>query len=235
MIYFGVTPGIGWLVLLGAAYFLNVTPLEQIWFHGGAIVLLLLITAFVVRAAAPVPSASLSAWDNHVRDRLALHSVYYEQTRSQTEVPTPEPEPQPSEPPPEQNQIPDRGIRSLSVNVWFVALSVITAALLFSHAVLKDRMEKRRQANRAGLDAGDNAAAIRAMYLYVQRWRDLMDMPAAVPERVRAIWLEAAYSEHRMNDAQRQIMHAYMKQTATSVWEAAGRKKRLMIRYKIAL
>lgn len=235
MIYFGVTPGIGWLVLLGTAYFLNVTPLEQSWFHGGVIVLLLLITAFVVRAAAPVPSATLSAWDNHVRDRLALHSVYYEQTRSQTEVPTPEPEPQPSEPPPEQNQIPDRGIRSLSVNVWFVVLSVITAALLFSHAVLKDRMEKRRQANRAGLDAGDNAAAIRAMYLYVQRWRDLMDMPAAVPERVRAIWLEAAYSEHRMNDAQRQIMHAYMKQTATSVWEAAGRKKRLMIRYRIAL
>lgn len=235
MIYFGVTPGIGWLMLLGAACLWNVVPFEQIWFHGGIIVLLLLMTAFVVRAAAPAPSATLSAWDNHVRDQLALHSLYYEQTISKTEVPTPEPEPQPSEPPVEQNQIPNQRIWSSSVNVLFIVLSVITAILLFSHAILKDRVEKRRQENRAGLDAADNAAAIRAMYLYVRRWRELMDMPAAVPERVRAIWLEAAYSEHRMADIQRKIMYKYLEQTATSVWKAAGRKKRLMIRYKIAL
>ena len=73
------------------------------------------------------------------------------------------------------------------------------------------------------------------MYLYARRWRTLSDAPGAIPEEIYAIWQEAAYSDHAMKDAQREQVRTYMKETAQSVWEAADRRKRLRIRYRICL
>ena len=55
------------------------------------------------------------------------------------------------------------------------------------------------------------------------------------PAQVYAIWQEAAYSDHTMNNAQREAVRAYMTETAKAVWAEADWKKRLAIRYRICL
>lgn len=232
MAYFGVTPGAFWLTLLGAACLLCAVPKKQMWFHGGMAALALIVIALLVGFLAPHPNPSLSALDDKLRDELAQHSIFYEQTVIPTEVP--QPETQPTEPPPEE-QPPNHGVENSPLNVLFIVLATLTAVLLFGQAIIKDRAEKRRQKNRAGITDPNHAAAIRAMYLYARRWRRLAAAPIPEPEPVRAIWLEAAYSEHPMTAGQRQVIYDDMKRTALSVWEAADWKKRLCIQYKIAL
>ena len=73
------------------------------------------------------------------------------------------------------------------------------------------------------------------MYLYAMRWRDLEPVPEPVPEEVYQVWQEAAFSGHPMGEDQRQLVHDYMERTAGTVWDRAGRRRRLEIRYRLCL
>lgn len=230
MAYLGVTPA--WYVL--AAFFfagvLSVLPRQQRWFHGFvAMVLIGGIGLGCVRLA-PEPSKTVSQWDEDLRDTLAFSSVTYEQMPVPTEVPEPEIVPPPNV---EQEQ-PDHGVQRKLVNVLFIILAALTLAILFIPAVIKDRAAKRTEQNRDGLQAEDHGKAIHAMYLYAQRWRELGENQP-VPEDVYAIWQEAAFSDHPMTEAQRAVVHKFMAETATRVWESADWKDRLRIRYRWCL
>lgn len=231
MAYFGVTPGIFWLTVLVLGGFLSVLPGQHRWFYGLITVAVVAGIAFAVSALAPEPSDAVSLLDDHLRDVLAVSPVTYEQTPVPTEVPEPELVPQPST----QLEQPDHGVQKAAANVLFFILAGLTLVLLFVPAIFKDRAAKKSQKARAGFDDSDHAAAIRAMYLYAQQWRKLSDTPGQIPAEVKRIWQEAAYSDHTMSQTQREAVHAYMQETAETVWAEAHWKKRLKIRYRICL
>lgn len=231
MAYFGVTPGIFWLTVLALGGFLSVLPGQHRWFYGLITVAAVAGIAFAVSALAPEPSDAVSSLDDHLRDVLAASPVTYEQTPVPTEVPEPELVPQPST----QLEQPDHGVQKAAANILFFLLAGITLALLFVPAIFKDRAAKKRQKARAGFDAPDHGAAIRAMYLYAQRWRKLSQRAGQIPAQVQEIWLEAAYSDHIMSQGQRDTVYAYMKETAEKVWQESDWKMRLRIRCRIFL
>lgn len=231
MAYFGVTPGALWLAALLLTGLLAAIPGQQRWLYGLMVGILVAGIALAVTRIAPEPNKAVSAVDDRLRDVLAAVSVTYEQTPVPTEVPQPEIVPQWST----QLQQPDHGVQKAAVNMLFILLASLTLALLFIPAVLKDRAEKKREQARAGLDDPDHGTAIRAMYLYARKWGTLSDAPAEIPAEVYAIWQEAAFSDHAMNETQREIMRGYLKETAEKIWLAADWKKRLHIRYRIGL
>lgn len=231
MAYFGVTPGIAWFAVLTIGAFLAVLPGQQRWFHGLIAAVLVVGIAFAVSGLAPEPSKTVSALDDRLRDVLASAPVTYEQTPIPTEVPEPEVVPQPET----EYEQPDHGVQKVALNILFILLAALTLILLFLPAVVKDRAAKKSEKARAGFDDPDHAAAIRAMYLYAQRWRGLSGTAGETPSEIYAIWQEAAFSDHAMNETQREAVHAYMKETAQRVWLDADWKKRLTIRYRICL
>ena len=231
MAYFGVAPGILWLAVLVWTAFLNVLPGPHRWLYGLATGVLVAGIALAVMQIAPEPSKAVSALDDRLRDTLAVQSVVYEQTPVPTEVPEPEIVPQPET----ELEQPDHGVQKAALNILFLILAALTLALLFVPAIIKDRAAKRSEKTRAGVHDPDNAKAIRAMYLYARKWRALSETAGEIPSQVYAIWQEAAFSDHAMDEAQRETIHAYMQETAEKVWQEANWKKRLTIQYRICL
>ena len=231
MAYFGVTPQGVWLALLLMAGLVSALPRQHRWFYGLVVGVLVVAIAFVTANIAPEPSKTISELDEQLRDRLAIGAVTYEQEPIPTEVPEPEIVPQPET----QLQQPDHGVQQKIINILFIILAALTLALLFIPAVIKDRAEKRSEQARAGFDGPDHGAAIKAMYLYAQRWRRLSDSPMEIPADVYAIWQEAAYSDHAVTAEQREIVHNYMVETANAVWNSVDKKKQMYIRYRVCL
>ena len=231
MAYFGVTPGILWLTALVLAGLLNLVPGQHRWFYDLIVGILTVAIALAAARFAPEPSRVVSTLDDRLRDALSVQSVVYEQTPIPTEVPEPEIVPQPDT----RQEQPDHGVQKAVINILFILLAALTLALLFVPAVIKDRAARRSEKARIGLEDPDHSAAIRAMYLYAQRWNRLSDSTQEIPPQVYAIWQEAAFSDHPMREAQRETVHAYLKETAQKVWKEADWKKRLNIRYRICL
>ena len=231
MAYFGVTPDGAWLVLLLIVGLISVLSRQHRWFYGLVVGVLVLAIAFAAAHIAPEPSKTISEWDERLRDSLAIGAVTYEQEPIPTEVPEPEIVPQPET----ELQQPNHGVQQKMINILFMILAALTLALLFIPAVIKDCAEKRSEQARAGFDDSDHAVAIKAMYLYAQRWRILSDSPMEIPVDIYAIWQEAAYSDHAMTAEQREIVHAFMVETAYAVWNAADKKKQMYIRYRVCL
>ena len=226
--YFGITAPIGWLLLLLLTAVFSVLPQERLRLHGLFAALLLGGAALIVSCAAPTPNVRISGWDEQLRDRLALHSIFYERTPEQVEIP------QEQMPPPqntEQSFPPSTSERK--VNVLFMTLLLLTLVLLFVPAVVRDRVRKRRARNRADFDNPDAATAIRAMYLHSRRWLRLR--PEPVPEDIDALWLQAAYSDHPLSDDRRAQMEQYLAQVEQRVWQSATKRERLRIRYRLCL
>ena len=225
--YFGVTPKALWLILLLLAAALYVLPQERLWLHALLTALVVAVVALGVLSLAPEPSVRLSGWDEQARDRLALHSIFYERTPETTEVP------QTEETPPPQELQPNRAGSESKANVLFYVLVLVTLLLLFVPAVLRDRAQKKRAQNRAGFDDPDCAAAIRAMYLHSRKWLRLK--PDDTPQEIAALWLEAAYSDHALTEVQRTQMAQYLAQVEQRVWQSATKRERLHIRYRLCL
>ena len=60
-------------------------------------------------------------------------------------------------------------------------------------------------------------------------------MPVETPRDIRDLWLEAAYSDHTLTQAQRARMEEYLARVEQTAWEAAGKRERLRIRYRLCL
>lgn len=226
--YFGVTPPGLWLALLLLAAALCFMPEKGLWLHSLLAVALTALIALGVFFLAPGTDPSLSGAEETVRDHLAVHSIFYERTPELTETPEPE-----TEQPDVQEMQPDRAVEKKEVNVLFYALALLTLLLLFVPAVFRDRARKKREKNRAGFADADCAAAIRAMYLHSRKW--LRFRPMETPGDIRDLWLEAAYSDHTLTQAQRARMEEYLAQVEQTVWDTAGKRERLRIRYRLCL
>ena len=123
-----------------------------------------------------------------------------------------------------------RTYSKMKPSVW-IPIAIVTGVLGIALAIWLLYIAGKRKRNRAGLHAQDNAEAIRNMFLYARRWRKLHPSAEEIPQEVKEIWLEAAYSEHEMTDAQVKAMRSYMRKSALATWKAMKWWQRLLVRY----
>ena len=258
--YLGVSPGAGWAVLLA---FSALAPFLAP--SGGGVLTLLcgLLPAALVCGAVflafPGEDARLSAWDEAARDALALKTVAYaDQARYDAAKRAEQEAEEIKQFYQEEETAADTGGEEEIIALPYPVLLAIlfTALALFLPAVWSDRLKKRRERNRAGLDDPDHGAAVRAAFLYAMRWLDAGglspgnrpygDCAGAVGElfspalreefeEVLPLWREAAYSGHKIDEAKRGKMLAFMEDARKTVWDRLGRRERLRIRYVEAL
>lgn len=253
MAWLGLYPRPVWLLLLFAGAALPLLSLRTLNLPR---LLFLMLTAAALLAVSilcfPAEDPALRAWSAQARDALAPQTVFY----SDQLPPAPVPEtalPQNGRDyqhtPQQTPDVPAPELRPL----WIGLLLLGLALLLFVPSVLADRLRKRRAKARAGLDDPDNAACIRASFLYAMRHLELAGLPAAnqpysayaAPVRadfptlsdlyaaVLPLWQEAAYSDHPMTDAQRAQMRQFLEQAKAAA--SSRMKLRARLRCRLTL
>lgn len=232
--YFGVTPGAFWLLLiLSLAAFTMLTKLD--WRAFAAVMVCAAVIAGLALWLAPGENARISALDDQLRDTLAFTTVTQHKQPENTPTPTPETQPEQENKEPMLLQIRE------SMDAKTIILIVLIAAILlilFVPAVIRDRLQKRRDQNRAGMDSADHAEAIRATFRYALLWlraseSDARELPGY--DAAYKLWQEAAFSDHAMSDAQRDQMTAFQKTVSDTIQSRAGRRLRWKLRYRYAL
>ena len=142
---------------------------------------------------------------------------------------------------------------------WIILLLLLVIALLlgpFLPFLLVTRARRRTEEKLAEFSVPDNAAAICAMFVHIMDWlregglktenRPFSAYEGAVEEllggqyaerfrKAVSIWQEAAYSPHAMSDEQRFSVKELLDTTAAKLYEQAGRRARLRMKYVACL
>ena len=232
--YFGVTPGTFWLLLiLSLAAFTMLTKLDLRAF--AAVIVCAAVIAGLALWLAPGENARISALDDQLRDTLAFTTVTQHKQPENTPAPTPETQPEQEKKEPMLLQIRE------SMDAKTIILIVLIAAILlilFVPAVIRDRLQKRRDQNRAGMESANNAEAIRATFRYALLWlraseSDAREIPGY--DAAYKLWQEASFSDHAMSDAQRDQMTAFQKTVSDAIESEAGRLQSWKLRVRNAL
>lgn len=232
--YFGVTPGAAWLLGILALSGLSMAARSEL----RAAVLLLASAAVIAGLTLwllPGENARVSVLDDQLRDTLALTTVT--QQRQPENAPTPTPESQPEQENKEPMLLQIRESMDPKTILLIVLIAVILL-VLFVPAILRDRLQKRRDRNRAGMESENNAEAIRATFRYALLWlraseSDALEMPGY--DAAYKLWQEAAFSDHAMSDTQRDQMTAFQQTVSDTIQSRAGRRLRWKLRYRYAL
>ena len=143
--------------------------------------------------------------------------------------------------------------------VRIALLLLLTAAVLlvpFLPFLLLNRARRCAADRRAAFGDPDNAAAIRAMFAHTMRWLRACGLQtenrpfalckeavaqmtsedyAAQYAQAVAIWQEAAYSAHGMDEEQRAAVRALLDRTEKTLYERADRRTKLRLKYKECL
>ena len=232
--YFGVTPGAFWLLLiLSLAALTMLTKLD--WRAFAAVMVCAAVIAGLALWLAPGENARISALDDQLRDTLAFTTVTQHKQPENTPAPTPESQPEQENKEPMLLQIRE----SMDPKtILLIVLIAVILLVLFVPAILRDRLQKRRDRNRAGMESADNAEAIRSTFRYALLWlraseSDAREMPGY--DAAYKLWQEAAFSDHAMSDAQRDQMTAFQKTVSDTIQSRAGRRLRWKLRYRYAL
>lgn len=252
--YLGVPPSRLWCIVPAAAVALGFCEPSRLKIPAAALAFAFI--CLTVTAAFPGENAYISSLDESLRDSLASYTAAYSDESRSGQEPTPEPNAQEQEFHREEDSVEELGDGSeITVPVPLLAAILTAALLLFVPAVFSDLIRRRRERNRAGFTAADNAEAIRGMFAYALRWlsvagfepgnRLLSDCSAclaAMPEGVREgfnavlpLWQEAVYSEHNMSGEQRELMRVFADETASRICAALPARKRLLAKYYHAL
>lgn len=258
--YLGLSPKTGWLSLLVLSLVLVLLTLGRA--VGPKAILGTLAVLAVLCAGTlllfPGEDAALSAWEDNVRDALSPRSAAYAETYQAPQAP-PTALPEAEQELYREEDAPGAlGGEEMAWRTRLPALAVILffALLLFLPAVLSDAWKRRRAKNRAWMDDPDPSAAVRAGFLYALRWLRLGGLPPAnVPfsgcapavqerfspalreayEAVLPLWQEAAYSDHPMEEAQRERMADFARQVRQAVWDGLDPRRRFLARFVYAL
>lgn len=249
--YFGVVPAL-WLGT-GLAALLGLSLLRRSTAPAKGAFLLLAVLITLGGSALLRENPQISVWEEAARDQLALQTVAYaEHWQQEPEPPMPEQEQE------EQFYRPEDALADTGGNagVWaqrlpFVLLVLVVLLVLFVPSILADWLRKRRLQNRRGMDDADNAAAIRAMFLYTFSWLklgglEIRNAPYSVyletlEERyggfreVLPLWQEAAYSGHAMTGEQRERMRCFTEEIRKTVLTGMNWRERFAAKYIHAL
>lgn len=262
--WLGISPSLIWSVLLIPAL---VLPFFDIGKNGSgtalAPVLCLVLAAAVICSAViilfPGESDAISAFDENARDYLAMQTMAFTDKEEYETVKNARNASDATKKFYRRDETSaDTGdgdiewIRPLSI----VLVILLMLLLLFLPAIFSDRLKKRREINRAGLDDPDCRESIRAMFLYSIRWLRLgglsdLNRPYSAYadeigeifsqelrtsfETVLPLWQEAAYSGHEMDQSQKDQMKKFMDCAHRTVWDGLGKKQRLLANYYYAL
>lgn len=143
-------------------------------------------------------------------------------------VPQAEQVSKPTKPGTEKTEKKSKPIPILPILVTLLSLAAVGGVWMLIVA-------QKRKRNRAAMYVQNNAEAIRGMYLYARRWRAMNDSPGVIRPEVEAIWLEAAFSEHEMTDAQREGMLSFVRYSAADTWNKLTWWERLIVSFITAL
>ncbi len=232
--YFGVTPGATWLLVILALSGLSMAVRSEL----RAAVLLLASAAVIAGLTLwllPGENARISALDDQLRDTLAFTTVTQQTQPESTPTPTPETQPEQANKEPMLLQIRES---MDSKTILLIVLIAVILLVLFVPAILRDRLQKRRDRNRAGMDSANNAEAIRATFRYALLWlraseSDAREMPGY--DAAYRLWQEAAFSDHAMTFEQREQVQAFQKTVSDTIQTEAGCLQKWKLRYQYAL
>ena len=219
--------------------------------------LAVLIVIFgVIMAVDPGENTQVSRADEQLRDRMALSTVRLEGMQAPQQEESQDQQEDEGDSGGEDSQ-PEDIQKFLHHNIKGILLLILlVACVLFIPAVLRDRLEKRRRKNRAGIDSEDPAEAIRAMFPYAVRWlqaegmtvgnRTYVSLQPSVNRRfselygdrygqMLQLWREAAYSSHPMDEEGRASMEEFLQETIRMVNGRAGWRDRMRFKYVLAL
>ena len=143
------------------------------------------------------------------------------------------------------------------LRIILLMLAVIALLVIpFAPFLLLNRARRRSAETRAAFEDNDNAAAIRAMFRHTVNWlcacgmkqenrpyaRCAQDTQALISKEYAAryaqaaqIWEEAAYSDHVLDDAQRQTVKELMEETERTLYASSDRKTKLRLKYVACL
>ncbi|MDO4860839.1 MAG: hypothetical protein Q4A48_07450 [Bacillota bacterium] len=217
-------------------------------------VMVVIAVVFVtVAAVSPGENQNISRFDEQMRDKLAFSTVSIEGNELAADK-------QEQNVSGEKNGGSKTGLFGSRIKnnrlLIIIGLIILTALILFIPAVIHDRLEKKRRKNRAGIDSKDPREAIRAMFPYAVRWLkesgvQTGNVPfASLKEDVRGkegeaysgrysemlkLWKEAAYSDHALNEDNKNEMKSFMNDTIEKVRGKLDLKGRLRVRFRTAL
>ena len=234
--YFGVAPSIVWLSILVFAAFANGLPKKGRWLPAILIAIFVAATAFTVQKMAPEPSVRIeniaeNFWEAMMPPTPEEPEPLPTEPSEAPEIPDIEDatEMQETIKLPEDFEFPNATAKPQieirpttvipvgpgkkpvkKVKIPIVPILVTMASIAVLWAILLLILEKKRNRNRKAMYAENAAEAIRGMYLYARRWRELNAYCDGIPADVEEIWLEAAFSEHKMTEAQLDRMRAFV-------------------------
>lgn len=202
----------------------------------------------------PGENYGISKADERIRDRLAFRSAYLETERN-IENPT-ENETQTNNDNNTENEKDKESEVSLKWLVPLIITVLIIAALAGIAYLMYKRYLRRRDANREGLDSEDIRTAIIAMFPYAVRWlgvsgvevsgrnfaslveplkRDISDQYSNYFSSMYVLWREAAYSDHGMEEEQKEAMWTFVNDTVDMVNNTLDWKGKIKNTFKYAL
>ena len=251
--YFGLTPTWLWMMLLASASgLLLLADLET-----GKIIQLLVIAAILfgmVFLLLPEENPSLSEREEQWRDQMAQTTVADQQNPSSSSVKEdPQPEPEDAEDSPVMLRL-EKSLNMKTILIILVILLILL--LLFVPAVIKDRVQKRRDKNREGMYDENRSVAIRAVFRVGLLWmrasgitipeesyyrlkellnRDISENCAKEYEQILPIWQEAVFSDHTMTEEQWNTVLKFEQNMESFLMETASRWQRWKYRYIHAL
>ena len=248
--YYGIMPSVACLVVMAIALILLLA--------GGSLlstlpVLLATLLIFgAILLISPGENYGISRADENIRDRLALRSAYLE-TNLDTEMPDQ------SEMFEDLEQNDDTNNESVVQNkgmLWLIIGGLILLALAGAAYFIYSRYKKRRAKNRLGLDSPDPKTAIKAMFPYGVKWLGAGEIDVSgkafeklVPmvehsispeyaenfEGMYALWQEAAYSDHPMDEEGRANMQNFLNDTISAITSNFNFKDKIITALKYAL
>jgi hypothetical protein len=248
--YYGIMPSVVCLVVMAVALILLLA--------GGSLlstlpVLLATLLIFgVILLISPGENYGISRADENIRDRLALRSAYLE-TNLDMEMPDQSEMFDNVEKPDDINN--DSVVQNKGM-LWLIIGGLVLLALAGAVFFIYSRYKKRREKNRLGLDNPDPKKAITAMFPYGVKWLGAGDMDVSgkafeklIPvvehdispeyaenfEGMYALWQEAAYSDHPMDEEGRASMQSFLDDTISAITGNFNFKDKILTALKYAL
>lgn len=247
--YFGIAASPMWMLILFAVVLLSavreITP-----GRAAAILLAVVVTGGLCVLLSPNNFGQTAALNEKLRDTLAVNFVSNTEIVEELPEQTPSPTPAPS--------FAER-IKYLNINPngWtkthtLICIIAATLLVLFIPAVINDRYNKRVSRNRMGLQDKNNAAAVKAMFLYALKWLEiggysrnnlpLLESAYSLPENMRSefcnalnIWQEAVYSVHDIDNEKRETVRQFADECRDYALSDKKAIQKLRIKYKYAL
>ena len=255
--YFGIVPSLVWMGLLLAACLapiLSVSEQGMIAYRRILPVLGFVLAVSLAAMVLPQESTAISEADDALRDKIAMHTVQYADEYGVNGI-SPQTEEEQEEADEEAEGMTDDGIDLTRYKV-LAGLILLILLILFVPAVISDRLRRKTERLREGMDDADDSAAARAMVRYAMRWlkaggfgcgntpfpdwrstigRSLPEAYLGKYDAAMDIWQGAAFGGRSVTEEQKRTVFEFLCLTEDEVWSRADLRQKARIRLQDTL